>query len=159
MYDPSSPAPVHQTATYRCDDTRGRVMQFWPPDDEHICSKHVEAWNKLIVKQKFCASSWLITEINILWRTVSKTSKNTSVLRGKREKYRFQDVPVSIKNHREYQHHCLIDKFTIWNLPLRNFRHRHTGSYILNTKALVCLQRHYVTECCRDAPFWRLFVV
>ena len=40
--------------TYRCDDT---------PDDEHMCSKHVEAWNKLIVKQKFCASSWLITEI------------------------------------------------------------------------------------------------
>jgi len=38
-------------------------MQFWPPDDEHMCSKHVEAWNKLIVEQKFCASSWLITEI------------------------------------------------------------------------------------------------
>jgi len=30
---------------------------------EHMCSKHVEAWNKLNVKQKFCASSWLITEI------------------------------------------------------------------------------------------------
>jgi len=29
--------------TYRCDDTRGCVMQFWPPDDEHMCSKHVEA--------------------------------------------------------------------------------------------------------------------
>jgi len=56
--------PVHWTATYRCDDTRGCVMQFWPPDDEHMCSNHVEAWNKLIVKQKFCASSWLITEIN-----------------------------------------------------------------------------------------------
>jgi len=41
-------------------------MQFWLPDDEHMCSKHVEAWNKLIVKQKFCALSWLITEINIL---------------------------------------------------------------------------------------------
>jgi len=40
-------------------------MQFWPPDDEHMCLKHVEAWNKLTVKQKFCASSWLITEINI----------------------------------------------------------------------------------------------
>ena len=39
-------------------------MQFWPPDDEHMCSKHVEAWNKLIVKEKFCASIWLITEIN-----------------------------------------------------------------------------------------------
>ena len=48
-------------------------MQFWPPDDEHMCSKHVEAWNKLIVKQKFCVSSWLITEINILRRTVSKS--------------------------------------------------------------------------------------
>ena len=52
--------------TYRCDDTRGCVMEFWPPDDEHVCSKHVEAWNKLIVKQNFCASSWLITEINVL---------------------------------------------------------------------------------------------
>jgi len=30
----------------------------------HKCSKHVEAWNKLIVKQKFCASSWLITKID-----------------------------------------------------------------------------------------------
>jgi len=60
--------------TYRCDDTRGCVMQFWPPDDKHMCSKHVEAWNKLTVKQTFCASSWLITEINILRCTISKTS-------------------------------------------------------------------------------------
>ena len=35
--------PVHETATYRCDDTRGCVMQFCPPDDEHMCSNHVEA--------------------------------------------------------------------------------------------------------------------
>jgi len=60
---------------FQCDDTRGCVMQFWPPDDKHMCSKHVQAWNKLIVKQKFCASSWLITEINILRCTVSKTAK------------------------------------------------------------------------------------
>jgi len=60
---------------YRCDDTRGFIMQFWPPDDEHMCSKHAEAWNKLILKQKFCASSWLITEINILSCAVSKSSK------------------------------------------------------------------------------------
>jgi len=31
--------------------------------------------HKLIVKQKVCASSWLITEINVLRCTVSKTSK------------------------------------------------------------------------------------
>ena len=35
--------PVHGTATYRCDDTIGCIVQFWPPDDEHVCSKHVEA--------------------------------------------------------------------------------------------------------------------
>ena len=29
--------------TYRCDDTRGCIAQFGPPDDEHVCSKHVEA--------------------------------------------------------------------------------------------------------------------
>jgi len=52
--------------TYRCDYTTGCVMQFWPPDNEHMCSKHVEAWNKLIVKQKILCTSWLITEINIL---------------------------------------------------------------------------------------------
>jgi len=48
-------------------------------NDEHICSKHVEAWNKLIVKQNVCASSWLITEINILRCTDSKTSKFISL--------------------------------------------------------------------------------
>ena len=32
---------------------------------EHMCSKHVEAWTNLIVKQKCCASGWLNTEINI----------------------------------------------------------------------------------------------
>jgi len=41
-----------RTATYRCDDTRACVIQFWPPDDEHMCSKHVEAWNKTYCKTK-----------------------------------------------------------------------------------------------------------
>jgi len=40
-------------ATYRCDDTRDCVMQFWPPDDEHMCSKHVEAWNKTYCETNF----------------------------------------------------------------------------------------------------------
>ena len=29
--------------TYKCDDNIDRIVQFWPPDDEHFCSKHVEA--------------------------------------------------------------------------------------------------------------------
>jgi len=45
--------PVHETATYRCDDTRGCVMLFWTPGDEHMCSKHVGAWNKLFLTQTF----------------------------------------------------------------------------------------------------------
>jgi len=43
--------PVHRLredsqpvqATYRCDDTRGCIVPFLPPDNEHMCSKHVEA--------------------------------------------------------------------------------------------------------------------
>ena len=67
--------PVHETATYRCDDTRGCVMQFLPPDDEHMCSKHVKAWNIIIVKKKIGASSWLITEIKKLWFYVFSGTK------------------------------------------------------------------------------------
>ena len=50
--------PVHGMATYRCDDTRDCVIQFCPPDGEHMCSKYVEAQNKVIIK--FSASSWWI---------------------------------------------------------------------------------------------------
>ena len=43
---------------YRQSDTKGwriqgRVMQFWSLDDEHMCSKHVEAWNKTYYKTNF----------------------------------------------------------------------------------------------------------
>jgi len=69
---------VHETATYRCDDTRGCVYNF----DllmMSTCARNMYSHEiKLIVKQKFCASSWLSTEINILrCSTVSKTSKLT----------------------------------------------------------------------------------
>ena len=49
---------MHGTATYRCDDTRDCIIHFCPPDDEQMCSKHVEARNKLTIK--FSASSWLM---------------------------------------------------------------------------------------------------
>ena len=48
-----------------CDDTRDCIIQFCHPDDEHMCSKHVEAWNKLIIK--FSASSWLILRNKYYW--------------------------------------------------------------------------------------------
>ena len=66
---------VHETATYMSDDTRGCVMQFWPPDDEHICSKHVEAWNKTYCKTKILCIKLVNYWVNILRCRVSKTSK------------------------------------------------------------------------------------
>jgi len=59
--------PVHRCTGWppgECDDTKGCIVQFWPPDDEHMCSKRVEAWNKLIIK--FSASSLLILRKMIL---------------------------------------------------------------------------------------------
>jgi len=35
------------------DDTRGCVIQFWPPDEEHMCSKHVQARNKTYCETNF----------------------------------------------------------------------------------------------------------
>ena len=86
--------------TYRCDDTRGCVMQFWPPNDEHMCSKHVEAWNNLIVKQKCCASSWLISEINVHmghWQ------------------FAFLLCVVHIGQLFQPEHKAAVSPFTVWN--------------------------------------------
>jgi len=69
--------------TYMCDDTRGCVMQFWPPDDEHICSKHVGEWNKLIVKQKFCALSWLTDKT--LFHSMQKCGEGTRQVKADRK--------------------------------------------------------------------------
>jgi len=36
--------PLHVSST---------CVQFWPRDDEHMCSKHVEAWNKTYCETNF----------------------------------------------------------------------------------------------------------
>ena len=33
---PSGAQIIQPLVTYRCDDTRGCIIQFWPPDDEHM---------------------------------------------------------------------------------------------------------------------------
>ena len=52
-YHPEVKIALHSLLYHHTYDTRGCVMQFWPHEDEHMCSKHVKAWNKLIVKQTF----------------------------------------------------------------------------------------------------------
>jgi len=42
---------VHRKATYRCADTRCCIIQFDLLMMSTQCSKHVEACNKLIIKQ------------------------------------------------------------------------------------------------------------
>ena len=57
---------------HMCSSSGGQNCITQPLVSSHL---YVEARNKLIVKQKFCASSRLITEINILRCMVNKTSK------------------------------------------------------------------------------------
>ena len=90
---------LHETATCRCDDPRGCVMQFWPLDDEHMCSKHVEAWNKLIVKQKFCASCWVITEIKKMQNCPCLTNLTT---------YSFRHISILSGYYYRLAHYHLI---------------------------------------------------
>ena len=33
---------IQSLVSSRCDDTRDCIVQFWPSDDKHLCSKHVE---------------------------------------------------------------------------------------------------------------------
>ena len=55
--------PVHRTATYRCNDTRCCIIQFWPPDDDHMVLETCKGMKWTYCKTNFCASGWLITTI------------------------------------------------------------------------------------------------
>ena len=44
---------LHYTASGIITPLGGCIMQFWPPDDEHMCSKHVVAWNKTYCETNF----------------------------------------------------------------------------------------------------------
>ena len=56
---------------------RGRIFTSWR--SARLCSKHVQEYNKLIIK-RIGAISWSVTKI-ILRCTVNKTSKNTDMRR------------------------------------------------------------------------------
>ena len=115
-------------------------------------SKHIEACNKRIVKQKFCASSWLNSEINILRCTVSKTinilrctvsktinilrctvSKTTNILRRTVSKTSKNTclvltlVAVRSFTDLDYDYIChviLMAVMSLWRLPFY-FEYRH----------------------------------
>ena len=55
---------VHRPATYRCDDTRCCLIQFWPPDDDHIVLETCRGIQQTYYKTRVCTLSWLITTIS-----------------------------------------------------------------------------------------------
>jgi hypothetical protein len=59
-----SRASVHRTVTYRCDDTRCCIIQFWPPDEEHIVLETCRGIQKTYYKARIFALSWLITKVS-----------------------------------------------------------------------------------------------
>jgi len=50
------------------------------------CSKHVEAWNKNLLLNIFCASSWLNTEINRCF-FIQLHTKHINILCGQNEEF------------------------------------------------------------------------
>ena len=52
-FQPVRSQPVHRTATYKFDDTRCCIIQFDLLMMSTPCSKHVEVYNKLIIKEDF----------------------------------------------------------------------------------------------------------
>jgi len=93
---------------YRCDVTRGCVKQCWPPDDEDMCSKHVETWNKLIVKQKFCTSIRLITEMH--------SQQNVKICSWYHHTYRFNDTRGCVTQFWPPEHEHMCSKHVeAWN--------------------------------------------
>ena len=65
-------------------------MEFWPPDDENMCSKHVEAWNKTYCKTKILC-------INLVnhWDKFNNTAQN--IPKTKYKDYTFTQTSVTIK--------------------------------------------------------------
>jgi len=55
-----------------CDDARCCIIQFGPPNDEHIELETCTGISQTYCKTRICALSWLIAKI-IMGCTVSKT--------------------------------------------------------------------------------------
>jgi len=47
-------------------------MMFWPPDDDYMCSKHIDALNRFIVKQDF------VHQVGLLLRVLSQPVHETA---------------------------------------------------------------------------------
>ena len=99
-----SPQPVHRTATYIFYDTRCSIIQFWPPDDEHIMLETCRGIKLTYYKTRICALSWLITKI-ILRCEVNKTPEfcNNLIVLNMFRPYGYYQAHQHKNMHREVQ--------------------------------------------------------
>jgi len=65
------------------------MMRTW-------CSKHVESWNKVIVKQKFCASIWLITKINKHGVFTASFPLRTAIIKKENHNFKYGITTISL---------------------------------------------------------------
>jgi len=72
-------------------------MQFWTPDDEHMCSKHVEAWNKTYCKTK------------ILWNNLVNYWDKYTEMHGQQN---VNILDMFITRTRHFNFLCLINPTT-----------------------------------------------
>ena len=66
---------------FQCDDAKCCIIQFLPPDDQHIVLETCIGIQQTYYKTRFCALSWLITKM-ILRCTVSRMSKRLKIVRS-----------------------------------------------------------------------------
>jgi len=120
---------------------------------EHMCSKHVEARNKPTVKQKFCASSWLIIGIDILRCTVSKTSKNVEELAHiLSEKFVLNIYLLSISMNQVWVNNWPTNLFIYLFKLENNYTNKISGmvggTKVRNFRSCTCdLNSHGLTQC------------
>ena len=108
---------------------------------EHMCSKHVEAWNKFIIK--FSASSWLMLNkyiemhgqqyIKITMRCFSKSFST--------REFAFKLITHNLHNIICYETHCFVSACFRANAPLG------AKNYVQTQKALRCEARNESTLC------------
>jgi len=54
--------PVHGTANYRCDNTRGCIIKVWPPDDKHMVLETCRG-----MKETYCEIKILCIKLVNYW--------------------------------------------------------------------------------------------
>jgi len=119
--------PVHQTATYRCDDTRGCVMQFWPPDDEHMVLESCRG-----MKWTYCETKILCIKLVRYWEKYTE-------MHGQQKIKIWVCVSMCLLRVMSFLQHYPFQFLKYQKLRLQNISYFHT--------TVSCIIALYITVC------------